>query len=76
MPAAPVTVTVRKRGSNNAWRDVWTVTVDPKDMFVNTAAPEPSPGPMIELLNNGESATKVDQLILGDAYTAPERPKI
>ena len=75
MPAAPVTVTVRKRASSNTWRDVWTATVDPKDMFVNTAAPEPSPGPVIELLKNGDSATKVDLLILGDGYTAAERPK-
>src|ERR1044071_6679205 len=44
-PKAPVTVTIRKRtGSGDTWRDVWTTTVDPKSMFVNPAAPEPSPG--------------------------------
>jgi len=35
----------------------------------------PSPGPVVELLNNGDPATKVDLLILGDGYTAAERPK-
>ncbi|HUR20661.1 MAG TPA: M64 family metallopeptidase, partial [Vicinamibacterales bacterium] len=43
--------------------------------FVNPAVPEPSPGPMIELLKSGDPATKVDLLILGDGYTAAERPK-
>ena len=42
MPASPVTVTIRKR-TGTAWRDLWTTTVDPKNMFVNTAAPEPRP---------------------------------
>lgn len=75
LPPAPVTVTIRKRGSGNTWRDVWTVAVDPQNMFVNTAAPDPSPGPVIELLKSGDPATKVDLLILGDGYTAAQRPK-
>ena len=40
VPAAPVTVTIRKR-TGSTWRDLWTATVDPANMFVNTAAPEP-----------------------------------
>ena len=74
-PAAPVTVTIRKRGAGNTWADVWTTRVDPRDMFVNTAAPEPAPGPVIELMKNGDPATKVDLLILGDGYTAALRSK-
>ena len=68
-------MTIRKREAGNKWRDVWTMPVDPKDMFVNTAAPVPSPGPVIELLKSGDSASKVDLLLLGDGYTAAERPK-
>jgi hypothetical protein len=75
MPAGPVTVTIRKREAGNKWRDLWTMPIDPKDMFVNTAAPAPSPGPVIELLKSGDSAVKVDVLLLGDGYTAAERPK-
>jgi hypothetical protein len=75
LPAAPVTVTIRKRGSGNTWRDLWTTTVDPKNMFVNTAAPEPSPGALIAFERNGDPATKVDLLLLGDGYTAAERKK-
>ncbi len=74
-PAAPVVVSVRKRGAGNQWADVWSVTVDPKDMFVNTAAPEPNPGPVIAIERNGDSARTVDLLLVGDGYTAAERGK-
>lgn len=74
-PAAPVQVSVRKRGPGNAWRTVWTVTVDPKDMFVDTAAPDPGPGPLIEIERHGDPAHKVDLLLLGDGYTAAETAK-
>jgi hypothetical protein len=75
-PRAPVTVTIRKRvGSGTSWRDLWTTTVDPKNMFVNPAPPEPSPGRLIEFEKNGDPATKVDLLLLGDGYTAGERRK-
>jgi hypothetical protein len=75
MPAAPVAVTIRKRGTGNTWRDVWSVTVDPKNMFVNTAVPDPSPGAVIELEKHGDPSTKVDLLLLGDGYAAAERQK-
>jgi hypothetical protein len=75
-PMAPVTVTIRKRtGSGDTWRDLWTTTVDPKNMFVNPAAPEPSPGTLIEFEKHGDPANKVDLLLLGDGYTAAERQK-
>ncbi len=74
MPSAPVQVVVKKRDRQNAFREAWSTTVDPTGIFIDRAAP-PSPGPVIELLNNGDSATKVDLLILGDGYTATERPK-
>ena len=72
-PAAPVTVSVRKRGASNTWQDVWTITVDPGDMFVSTAAPEPAPGPVMTLQRSGDPAAKVDLLLIGDGYTAAER---
>ena len=43
-------------------------------MFVDSSAP-PSPGPLIEIQKSGDSADKVDFLILGDGYTAAERGK-
>ena len=74
-PDAPVTLTIRKREAGTRWRDVWTVSIDPKDMFVNTAAPDSAPGPLIEIEKHGDPATKVDLLLLGDGYTAAERRK-
>lgn len=74
-PSAPVEVRVRKRGARNAWTTVWTTRVDPADMFVSTAAPEPAPGEVLEIERHGDSAHKVDLLLLGDGYTAAERGK-
>ena len=41
----------------------------------STARLPPAPGPVLELLKSGDPAAKVDLLILGDGYTAAERPK-
>jgi IgA Peptidase M64/Peptidase M64 N-terminus len=73
-PASRVRIGLRKRDPQNAFRDVWSVSVDPAGMFVDTAAP-PSPGPLLTLENHGPSAGKIDFLILGDGYTAGERSK-
>ncbi len=73
-PEAPAQVIVKKRDSNNAFREVWTTIVDPKDMFVDTSKPA-SPGPVIEIQKSGDPSDRVDFLILGDGYTAAERKK-
>jgi hypothetical protein len=73
-PAAPVQVVLKKRDARNAFREVWSLLVDPADMFVDTSVP-PSPGPLVELERHGPPAEKVDLLILGDGYTAGERGK-
>jgi hypothetical protein len=73
-PQAPVQVVLKKRDPNNAFREIWSTIVDPKDMFVDTSKPA-SPGPLIEIQKSGDPADKVDFLILGDGYTAAERGK-
>ena len=73
-PEAPVRVRLKKRDPKNAWIEVWSVAVNPKDIFIDPSIPE-SPGKPIEILKSGDSATKVDLLILGDGYTAAEKPK-
>ncbi len=73
-PEAPVQISLKKRGAENAFREIWSLLVDPKDVFIDTAAPA-SPGPLIQIQKNGEPAQKVDFLILGDGYTAAERGK-
>ncbi|MGH9970852.1 MAG: IgA Peptidase M64 [Pyrinomonadaceae bacterium] len=73
-PQAPVQVVLKKRDASNAFREIWSLTVDPEDIFINRAQP-PSPGRVIELEKNGDPATKVDFLILGDGYQSSELKK-
>jgi hypothetical protein len=72
-PDAPVRVTIRKRDSQNAFRDVWTFTVDPADMFIARQRASTTVGGVIALHQAGDPAQKLDLLILGDGYTAAER---
>lgn len=72
-PASPVHVILKKR-TEGQFNEVWDTTIDPKDKFIDTSHP-PSPGPLLTIQKMGEPATKVDLLVLGDGYTAGERPK-
>ncbi|HEX3531853.1 MAG TPA: IgA Peptidase M64 [Thermoanaerobaculia bacterium] len=74
MPAAPVQIVLKKRDARNAFREVWSLLVDPADRTIDTAPPT-SPGALIEIEHHGPPAEKVDLLILGDGYTAAERGK-
>jgi amino acid transporter len=74
-PDKPVRISVKKRDASNVFRDVWMVTVDPADKFVARGAEAPDAGPVIKLHEGGDPSKKLDLLILGDGYTARERPK-
>ena len=73
-PQEEVQIILKKRDANNAFQEIWTFLVDPKDIFVDRAKSK-SPAPLLELEKNGEPSTKVDFLILGDGYTAAESAK-
>ncbi len=73
-PPSSVQVILKKRDARNAFREVWSLPVDPKDMFVDDSRP-PAPGALIEFLKSGDPADKVDFLMLCDGYTASERNK-
>ncbi len=73
-PTAPVQVVLRKRAADNSFREIWSLTVDPRDMLVDRSRPTP-PAQVIALEKNGEPAGKVDFLILGDGYIAAEQGK-
>jgi len=73
-PQSAVQVILKKRDSTNAFREAWTINVDPSDMFIDRSKPVP-PGDLIEIQKNGPPAAKVDLLLLGDGYTSQERPK-
>src|SRR5207249_482496 len=73
-PQGPVQVILKKRDRLNAFREIWSVIVDPADMFVDSSRPA-APGALIEFLKSGDPADKVDFLMLCDGYTAAERGK-
>jgi len=73
-PAGPVQLTVKKRGADQAFREVWTVVVDPASQEVDDAPPA-SPGPLLELQRSGPPGEKLDLLLVGDGYTAAQRGK-
>jgi hypothetical protein len=68
-------VTIRKRDARNAFRDIWTFTVDPADKFIVRGVRTANAGPLIRLHEAGDPAEKLDLLIMGDGYTAAERGK-
>ena len=73
-PEAPVDIVLKKRDRKNAWIEIWTTSVDPKDIFIDRAKPL-APARLIPIQQSGEPATKVDFLIIGDGYTARELKK-
>ena len=73
-PEKPVRVRVLKRDDRNAFSVVWTLDVDPASTDIIRAQPKFDVRP-IAIRSNGDSATKVDLLIMGDGYTANERAK-
>jgi hypothetical protein len=73
-PDAPVRVVLKKRDRQNLFREVWAIGLDPADIFIDRSAPR-APAPLIEIQKSGDSASKVDFLIIGDGYTAAEAAK-
>ena len=75
VPNEPVQILVKKRDpTDNAFREKWSLIVDPKDIFVDPSPP-PSAGALITLQSRGSSSEKLDLLILGDGYAASQRAK-
>jgi hypothetical protein len=73
-PTSKVQIVLKKRDKQNAFREIWSTTVDPDDMFIDRSKMTP-PAPLLELEKKGDPAQKVDFLILGDGYTEKERDK-
>ena len=73
-PDVPVEVVLKKRDAKNAFAVVWSTVIDPKDIFIDRSK-SPAPGRLIAIQKMGDSAKKVDFLILGDGYTARESRK-
>jgi hypothetical protein len=72
-PRKPVQVRLRKRRADQSFSEIWQTTVDPASRHVHRAAV--APREVWSVFKSGESAVKVDLLILGDGYTADEMEK-
>jgi hypothetical protein len=73
-PDSPVQIVLKKRDAKNYWRDIWSTSLDPKDIFIDRLTPR-APASLIPIQKMGDPATKVDLLLLGDGYTARETNK-
>jgi hypothetical protein len=73
-PDQPVEIQLSKRDAQNIWRSVWSLSIDPKDIFIDRSS-APAPAPLVTIQKMGDPATKVDFVILGDGYTAAEQKK-
>src|SRR6267378_253670 len=73
-PEVPVSIVLKKRDAQNNWREVWTTTIDPGDIFIDRSKPA-APALLIPIQKMGDPATKVDLLLLGDGYTKAEARK-
>jgi len=72
-PAHPVQVVVKKRDRQNAFREVWSVAIDPAAQSIDRAAP--GAAAVWSVIKNGDPREKVDLLLMGDGYSAAEMEK-
>ncbi len=72
-PLAPFQLRIRKRGADQSFSEIWSLTVDPASRFVDRP-PAPT-GDVHAVFENGPPALKADLVILGDGYAARERDK-
>jgi hypothetical protein len=64
----PFDVIVSKRGAGNKFEEVWRVRIDPDDYLVHHESAAFADR-VVVIEQNGDPASKVDLLILGDGYT-------
>ena len=74
MPEAPVRVVLKKRDAQKKFVEAWSFDLRPDDIFIDRAK-TPPPSPLITFQKSGDSAHRVDLLVMGDGYTAQERAK-
>jgi len=69
-PKGPFQLRLRKRQTDQSFREVWSVTIDPASRFVDRA-PLPR-GDSWSIVDSGDPSVKVDLVVLGDGYMAGE----
>jgi len=69
-PQRPFQLRLRKRATDQSFREIWDLTVDPASRFVDR--PTLPVADVVELMIHGEPALKADLVILGDGYAAEQ----
>jgi len=65
-------VVLKKRGAQNRFAEIWRMRIDPDDYLVHQESAAYAQH-VVAIEINGDPATKVDLLLLGDGYTADEQ---
>ncbi len=73
-PNASVQVVIKKRDRYNAFREIWSIVIDPAAQSINRSAP-PADAKVWAVMKNGAPRDKVDILLMGDGYTAAQMEK-
>ncbi len=73
-PPGPFQVVLKKRDRQNAFREVWSIVLDPKGSSVDRTGTGLAPKAWA-VINNMAPKDKVDLLLMGDGYTAAEMDK-
>jgi len=71
-PTSNFTVTLKKRGTENRFEEIWQIDIDPND-YMHHRESAAYTDDVVAIVNNGDPAMKVDLLLLGDGYTAAEQ---
>ncbi len=73
-PTAPVKVIVKRRDRQNAFQEMWSISIDPNDPAIDRSGP-PANIKLWAVMQNGAPRDKVDLLLMGDGYTVAEMEK-
>jgi len=65
-------IVIKKRNKRNDFDEIWRTTLDPDDYLVHQESAAYA-SQVVAIEHNGDPATKVDVLLLGDGYTADEQ---
>jgi hypothetical protein len=71
-PDSSFDIVVKKRNKQNKFEEIWRTTLDPDDYLVHEESAAYA-SQVVAIEHNGDSASKVDVLLLGDGYTAAEQ---
>jgi hypothetical protein len=73
-PETRAQLIIKKRDSQNLFRELWSTLIDPRDRTIQTVKP-PAGVKCWAVVENGPPAEKVDLVLVGDGYTAAEMEK-